>query len=196
MDVIIGADGLARCSWVGSAPEYLRYHDDEWGRPVADDRRLFEKLCLESFQSGLAWITILRKRSAFRAVFHDFDIRKVAAMSADDVERLLADPRIVRHRGKIESAINNAVRTLEVQEEVGSLAAFVWAFEPDGPSPTAASTPKSVALSKALKQRGFTWTGPTTAYAFMQAMGLVNDHLDGCDIRGRVEQARATFQRP
>ncbi|MGB8362098.1 MAG: DNA-3-methyladenine glycosylase I, partial [Acidimicrobiia bacterium] len=135
-------------------------------------------------------------REGFRAAFDGFDIDRVAAMTERDVARLAQDTGIIRHRGKIESTINNAVRTLEVQEEAGSLAAFVWAFEPEGPSPMAALTPKSVALSKALKQRGFTWTGPTTAYAFMQAMGLVNDHLDGCDIRGKVEQARATFQRP
>jgi DNA-3-methyladenine glycosylase I len=196
MDVIPGPDGLARCSWAGSAPEYVSYHDDEWGWPVGDDRRLFEKLCLESFQSGLAWITILRKRPAFREVFHDFDIQKVAAMTPAHVERLLADPRIVRHRGKIESAINNAARTLQLQDEVGSLAAFVWAFEPAQPSPMAAQTPESEALSKALKSRGFTWTGPTTAYAFMQAMGLVNDHLRQCHVWEKVEVARADFPRP
>lgn len=196
MDVTIGSDGLARCSWAVSAPDYMSYHDDEWGWPVSDDRRLFEKLCLESFQSGLAWITILRKRPAFRSAFHDFDIERVAAMTSDDVERLLADPGIVRHRPKIESAINNAARTLELQEEAGSLAAFVWSFEPAEPSPMAAQTPASVALSKALKERGFTWTGPTTAYAFMQAMGLVNDHLDRCHVWEPVEEARAAFRRP
>jgi DNA-3-methyladenine glycosylase I len=196
MDVIIGSDGLARCSWAGSAPEYVSYHDDEWGWPVGDDQRLFEKLCLESFQSGLAWITILRKRPAFRAVFHDFDINRVAAMTSADVELLLTDPGIVRHRGKIESAINNAARTLELQEEAGSLATFVWGFEPPQASPMSAQTPESVALSKALKSRGFTWTGPTTAYAFMQAMGLVNDHLRGCHTWEPVEEARAVFRRP
>jgi DNA-3-methyladenine glycosylase I len=196
MDVAIGPDGLARCSWGVSSPEYASYHDDEWGWPVADDQRLFEKLCLESFQSGLAWITILRKRPSFRAVFHEFDIRSVAAMTPADVERLLADSRIVRHRAKIESAINNAARTLEIQEDKGSLAAFVWAYEPANPSPAAAQTPESVALSKALKKRGFTWTGPTTAYAFMQAMGLVNDHLRGCHVWEPVEEARAVFRRP
>lgn len=196
MDVVTGADGLPRCAWGVSAPEYVGYHDEEWGRPESDDRRLFEKLCLESFQSGLSWLTILRKRPAFRAAFHDFDIETVAAMGSGDVERLLGDAGIVRHRGKIESAINNAARTLELRDETGSLAAFVWSFEPDGPSPASAQTPASVALSRALKRRGFTWTGPTTAYAFMQSMGLVNDHLEGCHTWESVEQARSDFQRP
>lgn len=194
--MVTGPDGLPRCSWGVSAPEYVNYHDTEWGWPVADDQRLFEKLCLESFQSGLAWITILRKRPAFRAAFHGFDVVMVAGMGPEDVERLLQDASIVRHRGKIESAVNNAARTLELQAEVGSLAAFVWSYEPAGPSPLEAQTPESIALSKALKKRGFTWTGPTTAYAFMQAMGLVNDHLEGCHVREPAEEARVSFQRP
>ena len=196
MEVVTDADGLTVCSWAASAPEYQSYHAEEWGWPVADDQRLFEKLCLESFQSGLAWITILRKRPAFRAAFHHFDIDRVAAMGPDDVEQLLVDPGIVRHRGKIESVINNAARTLELQDEAGSLAAFVWSFEPSEPSPMSAQTAESAALSRALKERGFTWTGPTTAYAFMQAMGLVNDHLEGCHVREPVEVARARFDRP
>ena len=195
MEVETGPDGVARCSWGASTPDYLPYHDQEWGFPVADDSTLFEKLCLESFQSGLAWITILRKRPAFRSAFHDFDPVKVAAMGPADVERLLQDAGIVRHRGKIESAINNAQQTLALQESQ-SLASFVWAFEPPGSSPLAAQTPESEALAKALKQHGFTWLGPTTVYAFMQAMGLVNDHLEGCNFRQKCSEARATFTAP
>ncbi len=196
MDVVNGTDGLPRCSWGVSAPEYIPYHDEEWGRPVSDDRVLFEKICLESFQSGLAWITILRKRPAFRRAFHDFNIERVAAMTSSDVDRLLADPTIVRHRGKIESAVNNAARTLELQDEAGSLAAFVWGFEPESPRPLASQSPESVAMAKALKKRGFTWLGPTTGYAFMQAMGMVNDHLPGCHVHEPVNRARAQFVRP
>jgi len=196
MDVVEGPDGLTRCSWAGSAPEYLAYHDREWGWPVADDVRLFEKLCLESFQSGLAWITVLRKRESFRAGFHHFDPEKVAQMGQTDIERLLQDSSIIRHRGKIESAVNNASRTLELQKEAGSLASFVWKFEPETSDPLASHSPESVELSKALKKRGFTWLGPTTVYAFMQAMGLVNDHLPGCEMREPIAHSRTRFSRP
>jgi DNA-3-methyladenine glycosylase I len=199
-------DGVVRCFWAGSDPLYLRYHDVEWGFPVDDDRRLFEKICLEGFQSGLSWLTILRKRENFRAAFRGFDPAVVARFGARDVARLLKDAGIVRHRGKIESTINNARRTRDVADEVGSLAAFFWSFEPpasDRPRrvtwpvlTTLAKTPASLALSKELKRRGFTFVGPTTAYAFMQAMGLVNDHLEGCVVRERAEQARARFRRP
>lgn len=202
--IITGEDGIRRCFWAGTDPLYRRYHDEEWGRPVADDMRLFEKLCLEGFQSGLAWITILRKRENFRAAFAGFDIPTVAAFTEADVERLVGDAGIVRHRGKIVSTINNAKRAQELQAEVGSLAAFIWRFEPDPASRPAIFTMKdiqpktaeSTALSKELRKRGWSFVGPTTVYAFMQAMGLVNDHLDGCDIRDAVEKERAAFIRP
>lgn len=196
MEVVIGPDGSPRCSWGVAPPDYLAYHDEEWGWPVSDDQKLFEKLSLEAFQSGLAWLTVLRKRDSFRAAFHGFEIDKVAAMGPADVERLLGDASIIRHKGKIEATISNAGKALALQEEAGSLAAFVWAYEPAEPSPMAARTPESVALSKALKQRGWARLGPTTAYAFMQAMGLVNDHLEGCQVREPVEEARTAFQRP
>lgn len=195
MQLATGGDGLTRCGWAGSAPEYLAYHDEEWGRPVADDRKLFEKLCLESFQSGLAWITVLRKRLAFRTAFHQFDLKKVAAMDQADVERLLTDSSIIRHRGKIESAINNARRTLDLQQSQ-SLASLVWSYEPASPSPHAAVTRESTALAKTLKDHGFTWLGPTTVYAFMQAMGLVNDHLTDCYVKDSIDTAREAFLRP
>ena len=201
-----GDDGVVRCFWAGSDPLYLRYHDAEWGFPVADDRRLFEKLCLEGFQAGLSWLTILRKRERFRAAFCGFDFHAVARFDRREISRMLKDAGIVRHRGKIESAVHNARRALELVTEHGSLAAYFWSFEP---SPTErprqltwpvlrtmATTPASVALSKDLKGRGFTFVGPTTAYAFMQAMGLVNDHIEGCAARERVETARARFRRP
>ena len=201
-----GADGVVRCAWSGSDPLYVRYHDEEWGFPVVDDRRLFEKVCLEGFQSGLSWLTILKKRENFRAAFRAFDRERVARFGARDVTRLLKDAGIVRHRGKIESTINNARRARELVREHGSLASFFWSFEPaasDRPERlswpvlvTMAKTPASIALSKALKTRGWTFVGPTTAYAFMQAMGLVNDHLDGCAIRERAEQAHSGFQKP
>ena len=196
----------ARCFWAGDDPRYIAYHDDEWGRPVADDRRLFEKLCLEGFQSGLSWRTILYKRDAFRAAFADFEVERVARFNARTVERLLQDAAIVRHRGKIESTINNAKRTLALREEAGSLAAYVWSFEPVAAERPAritrdvlkgmATTPASIALSKDLKKRGFTFVGATTVYAFMQAMGLVNDHLPGCDAREPCERERQAFTLP
>ncbi len=195
--VAVGEDGVARCWWGDSAPDYIAYHDDEWGRPVDDDDTLFEKLCLEGFQSGLSWLTILRKREDFRRVFHDFDYRRVAEMGAGDVERLLQDASIVRHRRKIESTINNASKAIDLAAEFGSLGAFFWRFEPTTPSPALPSeTPESWALAKELKRRGFTFVGPTTAYAFMQAMGIVNDHLDGCDAGAECEAERAVFERP
>jgi len=200
-------DGVTRCWWGGGDHlVYRAYHDDEWGMPVTDDVRLFEKLSLEGFQSGLSWLTILRKREAFRRAFAGFDYRVVARFGPRDVERLLADASIVRHRGKIESTINNASRMLELVESEGSLASFVWRFEP----PAAArprrmtreallelgQTDASRALAKDLKRRGWSFVGPTTVYAFMQAMGLVNDHLEGCCVRDDVEAARAAFERP
>ncbi len=201
-----GEDGVVRCFWAGSDPLYARYHDREWGFPVADDTRLFEKICLEGFQAGLSWLTILRKRESFRSAFRSFEPVAVARFGARDVARLLKDEGIVRHRGKIESTINNARRARELVAEAGSLAAFFWSFEPPPAERprrltwnalrAMPKTPASAALSKALRQRGWTFVGPTTAYAFMQAMGLVNDHLEGCAIRERVEAARARFRRP
>jgi len=199
-------DGVSRCWWAGSDPLYLHYHDQEWGRPVTDDSRLFEKICLEGFQAGLIWLTILRKRDAFRRAFADFDISRVARFGARDVNRLLGDAGIVRHRGKIESAVNNAQRAETLIDEFGSLAAYVWQWEPDAKSRPRritkaalmdlAVTPASKALSKELKGRGWTFVGPTTIYAFMQAVGLVNDHIDGCVSRAAVETARSTLKRP
>ena len=195
-----GPDGKLRCLWGVSTPDYVDYHDREWGFPVKDDRRLFEKLCLEGFQAGLSWLTILRKREAFRRAFAGFDPAKVARFGARDVTRLLGDAGIVRHRGKIESTINNAARALEVSEERGSLSAYVWSFVPAaGERPKVMThaalramtrSPTSIALSKDLKRRGWTFVGPTTVYAFMQAMGLVDDHLEGCVIRRAAEAAR------
>jgi DNA-3-methyladenine glycosylase I len=199
-------DGLVRCWWAGGDPLYVSYHDDEWGAPVTDDRRLFEKICLEGFQAGLSWLTVLRKRPSFREVFADFDIDRVARFGARDVTRLLGDERIIRHRGKIESTINNAKRAAALRDEFGSLAAYFWRWEPDARSRPRrltrsalmelARTPASVALSKDLKRRGWTFVGPTTIYAFMQAMGLVNDHLEGCTRRAAVEEARVAVERP
>lgn len=199
-------DGLQRCPWAGDDALYRRYHDSEWGRPVTSDTRLFEKICLEGFQSGLSWITILRKRERFREVFHGFEIAKVAAMTEADVEQLLADPGIIRHRGKILATINNAGRALELQQEFGSLAAYFWCFETeaeDRPSDLSwenlrklAQTDASVRLSKDLRKRGFKFVGPTTCYAFMQAMGLVNDHVEDCFCRMEVEAQRVALVRP
>jgi DNA-3-methyladenine glycosylase I len=196
--VVLGADGVTRCWWGASTPDYAVYHDTEWGFPVDDDDRLFEKLSLEGFQSGLSWLTILRKRDDFRRVFHRFDYRRVARMGEPDVRRLLEDASIVRHRRKIESTINNARRAIDLAAEFGSLGGFFWGFEPQtSPSPRLVSeSPESRALAKELKRRGFTWVGPTTAYAFMQAMGLVNDHVRACDVHPEVEVVRAGFVRP
>ena len=195
-----GPDGELRCSWCSAAPEFFDYHDNEWGYPVDNDIRLFEKLCLESFQSGLSWRTILTKRENFRAVFSNFDPNVVAEYNETDIARLLNDAGIVRHRGKIEAVINNAKRAREMIAEEGSLAAYFWRFEPaenNLPEPQTASTSKeSIALSKDLKKRGWKFVGPTTVYAFMQAMGLVNDHADGCVFRKKIELARQRFRRP
>jgi DNA-3-methyladenine glycosylase I len=197
MAVVRGEDGVARCAWGDSAPDYRPYHDEEWGRPVTDDVRLFEKLCLEGFQSGLSWLTILRKREAFRAAFADFDFHRVATFGEGDVERLLGDAGIIRHRGKIEATINNAGRAVEMVEAEGSIAAFVWAYEPGSTRAGLESeTAESRALAKELKRRGWRFVGPTTVYAFMQAMGLVNDHLEGCDAREPALRARAALQLP
>ena len=186
---------MRRCWWPGEDPLYIAYHDTEWGRPVTDDTRLFEKICLEGFQSGLSWITILRKRDNFRSAFAGFDPARVARFTARDVQRLLTDAGIVRHRGKIESTINNAKRALELREEFGSLAKYFWQWQPEARSrprrltrdvlTTMATTPESIAMSKDLRQRGWTFVGPTTSYAFMQAMGLVNDHVEGCFLAER-----------
>ena len=198
--IIVGPDGLARCRWCSAAPEFVGYHDSEWGFPVSDDQRLFEKLSLEGFQSGLSWRTILAKRENFRTAFHNFDFNKVARFTQRDVERLLKDEGIVRHRGKIEAVINNAQRACELVKREGSLAAYVWRFEP-APSElaepqTASTSAASIALSKDLKKQGWKFVGPTTVYAFMQAMGLINDHVEDCAIRAKVERARKGFKRP
>jgi DNA-3-methyladenine glycosylase I len=197
MNVEVGEDGIPRCGWGLGDPDYIGYHDREWGRPVADDRVLFEKVSLEGFQSGLSWLTILRKRDNFRAAFADFEPEVVAGFTESDVERLLGDAGIVRHRGKIESTINNAARVIDVQDEVGSFASLVWSYEPTEPGPVLeATTPESTALAKDLKRRGFSFVGPTTVYAFMQAMGLTNDHLVGCFARDEVAAEREGFTRP
>ena len=192
-----GEDGVPRCGWCLGQPDYIIYHDEEWGQPCLDDQRLFEKICLEGFQAGLSWLTILRKREGFRAAFRDFDPELVARFNARSVERLVGDASIVRHRGKIESTVNNAKRALALREEFGSLAAYFWGFEDRGPYPgVVATTAKSKALSKDLRARGWTFVGPTTAYAFMQAMGLVNDHTPGCAQRDPVELARRKAKVP
>jgi DNA-3-methyladenine glycosylase I len=198
VDVVRGDDGRSRCGWATSAPDYIAYHDDEWGRPVTDDVRIYEKLCLEGFQSGLSWLTILRKRENFRRAFAGFDPAKVARFGARDVTRLLADAGIVRHRGKIEAAIANGRGTLAAQEQHGSLSAVVWSFEParrGRPVPArlgdiASKTPESTALAKALAKLGFRFVGPTTAYAAMQSLGLVNDHMARCHVRKACEEER------
>lgn len=197
---IVGPDGRLRCRWCAAAPEFLAYHDHEWGFPVGDDRRLFEKICLEGFQSGLSWRTILAKRENFRAAFHDFDVERVARFSGRDVERLLKNEGIVRHRGKIEAAINNARRARELVRQEGSIAAYVWRFEPPAetlaPPQTASTSAASLALSKDLKKRGWAFVGPTTIHAFLQAMGLINDHVENCAIRAEADRARAAFRSP
>jgi len=204
--LVTGEDGLTRCFWQQGGPDYTAYHDEEWGRPVVDDTRLFEKICLEGFQAGLSWLTILRKRENFRAGFAGFDPARVARFGEADVERLLGDAGIVRHRGKIESTINNARRALDLIEERGSLAAYFWSFEPRPEERPATldkatlmslgKTAASTRLSKDLKKRGWSFVGPTTVYAFMQAMGMVNDHIEGCFCRAESERARASFLRP
>ncbi len=204
---LIAAGGARqRCAWCGVDPLYVQYHDDEWGRPVTGDQRLFEKICLEGFQAGLSWLTILRKREHFRQAFHGFDAERVARYTARDVARLLANPGIVRHRGKIASTINNAKRMLELRDEFGSLAAYTWSWEPTAAERPARvtwdavkaipTTPTSTALSKDLKRRGWSFVGPTTIYAFMQAMGLVNDHVEGCFVRPAVARERRAVVRP
>jgi len=204
--LIVNADGKMRCFWPGELPDYIAYHDHEWGVPVTDDRRLFEKICLEGFQSGLSWLTILRKRENFRAAFDGFDFNRVAFYDDKDIERLLGDKGIVRHRGKIVSTINNANRAIELVKERGSLAAYFWSFEPgaeDRPQvvdyPTLIANPitaTSTRISKDLKKRGWSFVGPTTVYAFMQAMGLVNDHIEGCHCRPQTEKLRQMLKRP
>ncbi len=204
--LIAGEDGKLRCWWHGNDPLYQRYHDDEWGRPVSGDIPLYEKICLEGFQAGLSWLTILRKRENFRAAFLGFDFEKVARFKDKDVERLIKDAGIIRHRGKIEAAITNAQQTITLIDEVGSLGAYFWRFEPDETSrprrldkKTLVAMPvtkESEALSKDLRKRGFKFVGPTTMYAHMQAMGLVNDHVEGCHCREKIEKIRASFKRP
>ena len=202
--ITVGGDGQPRCWWPGSHIEYLAYHDHEWGYPVSDDIRLFEKICLEGFQAGLSWLTILRKRDNFRAAFDQFDFTKVARYTEANVEQLLQDTGIVRHRRKIEATINNAQQACTLKDQWGALAAYFWQYEPTKRPPCCdyatlsqlSQTPESIALSKDLKKRGWSFIGPTTAYAFMQAMGLVNDHLEGCFVRPLVEQQRILFERP
>jgi DNA-3-methyladenine glycosylase I len=204
--LVSGEDGTVRCWWGAAPPRYAAYHDEEWGRPVADDHRLFEKICLEGFQSGLSWLTILNKRDHFRKAFASFDFERVARFTARDVHRLLRDPGIVRHRGKIESTINNARRAINIAARYGSLTAYFWQFEPTAEArpkrltksalTTLTSSAESIAMSKELKKAGWTFVGPTTAYAFMQAMGLVNDHLEGCPARAAALAARARFRVP
>lgn len=201
-----GPDGKTRCWWCESEIAFLPYHDTEWGFPVVDDQRLFEKICLEGFQAGLSWRTILNKRENFRRAFADFEIEKVARFTPNRVAKLLDDSGIVRHRGKIESTINNARRARLLAEEFGSLATYFWKFEPSSSSRPKklthaallkmSMTPESHALSKDLKKRGWSFVGPTTAYAFMQAMGLVNDHQEVCEVRVAAELARTSFRRP
>lgn len=198
-----GEDGKIRCSWHDNKPDYLAYHDNEWGNVVTDDTRLFEKICLEGFQSGLSWLTILRKREGFRKAFAGFEIAKVASFNETDIERLVLDADIVRHRGKIKSTINNANRALEMQKEFGSLAAYFWSFEPKPErapikalGEIAGFTDVSTAISKDLKKRGWSFVGPTTVYAFMQAMGLVNDHLEGCYCHTIIHNKRQALVRP
>lgn len=196
----VGPDGKSRCRWCAAAAEFLAYHDTEWGFPVGDDHRLFEKLSLEGFQSGLSWRTILAKRENFRAAFHGFDFDMIARFTQRDLDRLLKNEGIVRHRGKIEAVVNNARQARELVKREGSLAAFVWRYEPNpkqlAQPQTASTSAESLALSKDLKKLGWKFVGPTTVYAFMQAMGLINDHVADCVIRSKVERARKSFKRP
>jgi DNA-3-methyladenine glycosylase I len=200
--LVVGADGLARCPWAGATPEYLQYHDSEWGRPVGDERRIYENLCLEGFQSGLSWLTILHKRDNFRRAFAGFDPVAVAAFDEGDIERLLADPGIVRHRGKILATVNNARATLRLRDSGTTLPSLVWHHEPASrPTPSTLATvqsmtPESKALSAELRRHGFRFVGPTTVYATMQALGVVNDHLEGCHFRQVAEAERSRFTRP
>jgi len=197
-------DGVLRCQWCRASAEYRRYHDQEWGFPVTDDRRLFEKICLEGFQSGLSWLTILNKREGFRRAFANFDAEEIVRFGDADIERLVADAAIVRHRGKITSTINNAQRVLELRQEFGSLAAYAWRYEPDPasrprkllPGTALGPSPEAVTMSKDLKKRGWTFVGPTTVYAFMQAMGLVNDHYEHCHAREAALAARRKLKKP
>lgn len=197
---VSGPDGKPRCRWSAAAPEFLHYHDTEWGFPVDDDFRLFEKLSLEGFQSGLSWRTILAKRENFRKAFHSFNYNKIAKFTEKDVTRLLQDQGVVRHRGKIEAAINNAQRAVELVKQEGSLAAYIWQFEPEpehvAAPQTASTSNESITLSKALKKQGWKFVGPTTVYAFMQAMGLINDHVEGCIVRSKAENSRKKFRVP
>lgn len=199
-ETIKGPDGKPRCHWCSAAPDFFDYHDTEWGFSVDDDHRLFEKICLESFQSGLSWRTILAKRENFRAAFHQFDFDKIARFTQRDINRLLKDEGIVRHRGKIEATINNAQRAQELIKQEGSLAAFLWRYEPDikklAKPQSVSTSAESIALSKDLKKLGWKFVGPTTVYALMQAMGLINDHVKDCVIRSKVERARKSFKRP
>ena len=203
--LITGDDGKLRCWWHGNDPEYIRYHDEEWGKPLSDDADLFEKICLEGFQSGLSWLTILRKRENFRRAFHGFDFKKIAKYTEKDIERLVKNAGIIRHRGKIVSTINNASRAIELIKEFGTLKSYFWQFEPaDKARPkkcdyktlsNLAKTPESIAMSKDLKKRGWSFVGPTTCYAFMQSMGMVNDHIEGCCCRELTEKRRSAFKR-
>lgn len=186
--------GFMRCSWCQATPAYQRYHDEEWGMAETDDRRLFEKLCLEGFQAGLSWLTILNKREGFRHAFAGFDMDKVARFGDSDVERLVLDAGIVRHRGKIVSTINNARRAIELRDEFGSLASYFWRFEPASGAKSEPIAPEAKALSKDLKKRGWTFVGPTTVYAFMQAMGMVNDHREGCHAQKAAAASRAALK--
>lgn len=202
----MGEDGKTRCWWHGNDPLYLKYHDEEWGHPVEADVRLFEKITLEGFQAGLSWLTILRKRDNFRKAFHQFNFKKIAKYTEQDVERLMQDAGIIRHRGKIVSTINNAARVQDILKEFGSLASYVWQFEPNKKSrpknfsykslSAFTTTDESLALSKDLKKRGWSFVGPTTCYAFMQSMGIVNDHVEGCCCRENIEKKRKVFVRP
>lgn len=200
MALVIGSDGKKRCQWTQVAPDFETYHDTEWGFPVADEKRLFEKICLESFQSGLSWRTILSKRDNFREAFKGFDFHQVAQFTEEDKSTLLENKGIVRHKGKIQAVINNAQKAVELQKEWGNIACYFWSFEPDNPNEfepqTQTTSQESIWLSKDLKKRGWQFVGPTTMFAFMQAMGLINDHSEGCVVRERVKQARADFQKP
>lgn len=197
---MIGLDGKPRCGWCASAPEFIDYHDQEWGFPVDNDIRLFEKICLESFQSGLSWRTILNKREGFREAFCGFDFRKVAEFGDQHIQELIENAAIIRHRGKIEAVINNAQKACEMVEQEGSLAGFFWRYEasPDEVSPpqSASTSVTSIKLSKELKKRGWKFVGPTTVYSFMQAMGLINDHAEGCFLRDGIDESRQKFIPP